>query len=252
MSKLSLTVKDLEKSFGKKKAVDHVSFEIHSGVHALLGPNGSGKTTLLRCIAHVYSNYKGEIILTDESENKIRKQKIGYLPQKFDLFEDVTVWESMKFFCSVKDMKRKEMQGQIDAVLMKVGLYDLKKEKCGNLSGGMIRRIGIAQAFLNHPDIVILDEPTVGLDPAEKDRFRKIIESFQRNHIVLLSTHDLEFAEQICNNMLLINNGKLCFHQAQDAEADKQATDAGKGIHYLDVYNQYVEHQNRQENEYVK
>ena len=240
VSKLILKVTELQKSFGRKKAVDNVSFELNNGVHALLGPNGSGKTTLLRCIASIYSNYKGEIVIKDEQADKSRKPKIGYLPQKFDMFNDVTIFEAMKFFCSLKGMKGKDMKAPIDAALTKVGLYDKQREKCGNLSGGMVRRIGIAQAFLNSPDIVILDEPTVGLDPNEKDSFKNIIEASKLDHIIVLSTHDLEFAEQVCDNLLIINNGKLCYNQAKNSEPNIGDMDLNEELHYPDIYNMCV------------
>ena len=203
----SLVISDVEKSFAKKQVLNHISCELTSGVYAILGPNGTGKTTLMRCIAGLYS-YKG-IIEYNGKNTKKKKADIGYLPQQFGLFPELTVVQMMEYFCNLKGIPKKNRKDIIEKSLKKVNLLDVKNKKTKNLSGGMVRRVGIAQAILGNPDIILLDEPTAGLDPEERMRFKNIIGGLGEDSIVLISTHIVEDVEACCSNIIVVKDGKI-------------------------------------------
>lgn len=202
-----LVISDVEKSFSKKQVLNHISCELTSGVYAILGPNGTGKTTLMRCIAGLYS-YKG-IIEYNGKNTKKKKVNIGYLPQQFGLFPELTVVQMMEYFCNLKGIPKKTRKDIIEKSLEKVNLLDVKNKKTKKLSGGMIRRVGIAQAILGNPDIILLDEPTAGLDPEERMRFKNIIGGLGEDSIVLISTHIVEDVEACCSNIIVVKDGKI-------------------------------------------
>lgn len=203
----SLVISDVEKSFAKKQVLNHISCELTSGVYAILGPNGTGKTTLMRCIAGLYA-YKG-IIEYNGRNTKKKKVDIGYLPQQFGLFPELTVVQMMEYFCNLKGIPKKNRKDIIEKSLKKVNLLDVKNKKTKKLSGGMVRRVGIAQAILGNPDIILLDEPTAGLDPEERMRFKNIIEGLGEESIVLISTHIVEDVEACCSNIIVVKDGKI-------------------------------------------
>ena len=164
-----LEIKNLNKSFRKKSAVDNLSLSLGSGVYGLLGPNGAGKTTLIRCLTNLYK-FDGEIEYRGESirGNKTYMSEIGYLPQKFGAYRELTAEENLYHFCVLKDIPKELRKKEIDRVLEMVNLSDERGKKAKALSGGMTRRLGIAQVLLGSPDIMIFDEPTAGLDPEER------------------------------------------------------------------------------------
>lgn len=175
-----------------------------------MGPNGAGKTTLMRCITGLYS-FQGSIKVNGQDINKIKKKAIGYLPQKFGLFPELTVNEMMTYFCNLKKLPRSIWKETIDSSLRMVNLSEQKKSKISTLSGGMIRRLGIAQAFLGDPFVVLLDEPTAGLDPEERMRFKNIVTNISNDKIVLVSTHIVEDVEACCNKIMILNKGEKAF-----------------------------------------
>lgn len=203
----SLVISNVEKSFSKKQVLNHISCELTSGVYAILGPNGTGKTTLMRCIAGLYS-YKG-IIKYNGKNIKKKKVDIGYLPQQFGLFPELTVVQMMEYFCNLKGIPKKNRRKIIEKSLEKVNLLEVKNKKTKKLSGGMVRRVGIAQAILGNPDIILLDEPTAGLDPEERMRFKNIIGGLGEDSIVLISTHIVEDVEACCSNIIVVKDGKI-------------------------------------------
>ena len=152
-------VKHVNKNFGKRKVLDDICLELENGCYGLLGPNGAGKTTLLRCILKLYPLKEGEICTNKD---------IGYLPQKFGVFQELTVYDILYYFSTLKKVPKEERDGEIDRVLSLVNLEDRKKERMSRLSGGMLRRVGIAQAILGDPEVLFFDEPTAGLDPEER------------------------------------------------------------------------------------
>lgn len=202
-----LEICNVEKQFKKNEVLKKISCTLESGVYAILAPNGVGKTTLMRCIADIYT-YHGEIKFNGKNIKK-QKVKIGYLPQQFGLFPELTVYQMMEYFCNLKKISKKDRKTAIENCLKKVNLYDKKDEKNRKLSGGMVRRVGIAQAILGEPDIILLDEPTAGLDPEERMRFKNIINNLMGNSIVLISTHIVEDVEACCESVLIASDGKI-------------------------------------------
>ncbi len=206
-----LVINNVTKKFkGTKKVLNGVNFEFDKGVYGLLGPNGSGKTTLMRCILGLYP-YSGTIEFDGEAikNNKKTASKIGYLPQSFGLFRDLTVYEVMDYFATQKNLFGKDSKDEIANVLEVVNLSDKAKTKCKKLSGGMIRRVGIAQTLLGNPKLIMFDEPTAGLDPEERLRFKNIVSSISKNTTVIISTHIVEDVESTCEKIVVFNNGNI-------------------------------------------
>lgn len=207
-----LEVKDLTKKFKAKTAIDHISFTLKPGIYGLLGPNGAGKTTLIRCFTNLY-RYEGNIEFKGKNirENAEYIKNLGYLPQKFGPYRELTAEENLFFFCELKQIDKNKQQEEVDRVLELVNLTDQRKKKAKNLSGGMLRRLGIAQAFLGDPDVMIFDEPTAGLDPEERLRFKMIIGRLPKNKIILVSTHIVEDVEALCDQIIILKESKALF-----------------------------------------
>ena len=208
-----LVVKDVKKSFGRKEILHSVGFRLEKGIYGLLGANGAGKTTLIRCMCGIYC-YQGEICYSDEktSSTKNFSKMLGYLPQTFGMLRELKLWDMMEYFCVLKKVPKGEMNGSIIRALGLVNLLDQKDKRVAALSGGMTRRAGIAQALLGNPKVIILDEPTAGLDPEERARFKSLVMEI-RNHIdtILLSTHIVEDIEACCNQAVVMDKGDILF-----------------------------------------
>lgn len=203
-----LRIEHLSKSYGRKTALQDVSLEIREGITGLLGPNGSGKTTLLRCIAGILRPTGGKITMDGA---------IGYLPQRFGAFRELTLYEALEFFCSVREIPVKEQRKEIIENLERVHLLEQAKDKVRSLSGGMLRRLGIAAALLGGPDLLLVDEPTAGLDPEERLNFKNLMTDLGRdNRMVLISTHIVEDIEALADHIVLLNEGKVLY--SGDAE----------------------------------
>lgn len=196
----------LSKSFRRKKVLDDVNFTLETGICGILGPNGAGKTTLMRCITGLYP-FDGEIKIAGKKLCKKTQMGIGYLPQKFGLYPELTVYEMMKYFCKLKKIPEKQTRDMIDRSLKMVNLDGEEKKQVKKLSGGMVRRLGIAQAFLGEASIVLLDEPTAGLDPEERMRFKNIITNMGRDKLVIVSTHIVEDVEACCDHIMVLEKG---------------------------------------------
>ena len=202
----------LTKSYKKKMALDHVSAVLDSGVYGLLGANGAGKTTLINIFVGILKGDSGKILVDGEDAAKLGKEflsKIGYMPQYPVFYKDVTVLDFMLYMCALKGISKREGRERTMELLEIVNLADAVGKKIGALSGGMRQRVGIAQAMLGNPEILILDEPTAGLDPQERIRFRNLISRFSQDRIVLLATHIVSDVEFIANEVLLLKEGKL-------------------------------------------
>ncbi|TCS96883.1 ABC transporter ATP-binding protein [Hazenella coriacea] len=206
-----LKIDQVTKQYKSLKALDQVTMEITPGIFGLLGPNGAGKTTLMRILTTVLSYDSGSISydgISWEQKKQIR-QKIGYLPQKFSLYKQLKVCEALHHLADLKGMKKKERTEQVEAILSQVNLVEHSSKKVSELSGGMVRRLGIAQALLGNPEIIIVDEPTTGLDPEERIRFRQLLRKVAQDAIVLLSTHIVDDIEVICDQVGILNRGKV-------------------------------------------
>src|SRR5665647_492359 len=209
---MKLTINNVTKNFGDKCAINHVNLELENGVYGLLGPNGAGKTTLMKMMVDILPPSSGKITLDGVCISELGaayRDKLGYMPQEIGYYSNFSAKRFLKYMAVLKGIHPKESDERIDYLLDMVGLADVKKKKLGGFSGGMIRRIGIAQTLLNDPKILILDEPTAGLDPNERIRFRNIISELSENRIVLLSTHIVSDIEYIAEKVILLNNGTV-------------------------------------------
>lgn len=207
-----LKIDSLSKSFKRHLILNQVSLEIKPGLFGLLGPNGAGKTTFMRIIATILRPDEGEIRFNgiDWSKNpdQVRKM-LGYLPQDFGLFRNITARESLEYIGSLKGIPKKHLYFEIKKVLEEVNLQEYENKKVGGFSGGMRRRLGIAQAILGEPKLIMVDEPTAGLDPEERIRFRNLLKRLgNQNRIVFLSTHIVEDIQATCEQIAVLNKGK--------------------------------------------
>ncbi|MEM6380529.1 MAG: ABC transporter ATP-binding protein [Bacteroidota bacterium] len=213
---MQLSIKNLSKTYANGvKALDNISLELPTGLFGLLGPNGAGKSTLMRTIATLQEPDSGSIHLGDldviHQKRELRKQ-LGYLPQEFGVYPKSNALDLLHHLAVLKGItNRKERKEIVDALLHRVNLYDFRKHKVSGFSGGMKQRFGIAQALLGNPKLIIVDEPTAGLDPGERNRFYNLLSEISENVIVILSTHIVQDVSQLCPNMAIINQGKLLY-----------------------------------------
>lgn len=209
---LKLVIENVSKNFKDKYAIKNFSTELSEGVYALLGPNGSGKTTLMRMLADISKPSSGRILLNGRDISLMGdnyRDILGYLPQEFGLYKNFTAVRFLMYFSSLKGLDKKSAKEKVDEVLDLVNLTNDRKRKIGKFSGGMKRRLGIAQALLNDPKVLIVDEPTAGLDPQERVRFRNLLSEIAGERIVFLSTHIVSDIEYIAKEILLLRQGEL-------------------------------------------
>ncbi len=209
---MELTIEHLNKQFKDKTAVDDVCLSLTPGVWGLLGANGAGKTTLMRMIADIMKPTSGKILFDGKNIYTMGEEyrnQFGFLPQDFGFFRDFTVKDYLEYVAALKDVPSRTSRKKIDSLLDTLTLSDVKNEKITKLSGGMQRRVGIAQAMLNDPQILIMDEPTAGLDPGERVRFRNFISEFSHDRIVLISTHIVSDIEYIATQNTIMKAGKI-------------------------------------------
>lgn len=213
-------VHNLTKRYGSLVAVENLSFRLDRGdVLGFLGPNGAGKTTTMRIITGYMPPTKGTVHIegVDIFDNPLQAKKmIGYLPENPPLYLDMTVAEYLDFVADIKQVKRKEKKSRIFYVLDKCGLSDVRKRIIGHLSKGYRQRVGIAQALVNNPSVLILDEPTIGLDPLQIIEIRDLIKSLSGERTVILSTHILPEVTMICSKVVIINEGKMVLEESLD------------------------------------
>ena len=216
MEQMALKAVGLNKSFGTKEVLKNLELTIEPGrIYGLIGRNGAGKTTLMRMVCDVLRPTSGEIrfdgrdvrLLGDEY-----RARLGYLPQDFGYYPDFSVQDYLLYIASIKGLRPATARQRMQNLLEQVGLTQVRRQKMKKLSGGMKRRAGIAQAMLNDPKILILDEPTAGLDPKERIRFRNLISELAENRLVLLSTHIVSDVEYIADQILLMKDGSLVHH----------------------------------------
>ncbi|WP_222598614.1 ABC transporter ATP-binding protein [Lentzea tibetensis] len=204
---------------GKRMAVNGLDLSLGKGVHGLLGPNGAGKTTMMRALATVLRPAGGELMLLGQridSRTDMRqvRRDIGYLPQEFGFYPRFTVREFVEYMAWLKEMPARDVPGAVQRVVERVGLADRADDRMKTLSGGMLRRAGIAQAIVNDPQILLLDEPTVGLDPEQRLAFRALLRDVGRDTCVLVSTHLVEDVVAACTDVLLVDQGQMVFQGA--------------------------------------
>lgn len=214
---MKLVIDRLTKQYKNKIAVDRISVEFGSGVYGLLGANGAGKTTFMRMICGILTPTSGTVSFDgiDACDEEYRAV-LGYLPQDFGYYPDFTAWDFLMYMSILKGFDKKSARIRIQELLEFVSLKEVAKKKIKTYSGGMKQRLGIAQALINNPKILILDEPTAGLDPKERVRFRNVIENIGKESIVVLSTHIISDIEHIADNVLFMKDGKLIFNSPRE------------------------------------
>ncbi|WP_328765069.1 ABC transporter ATP-binding protein [Streptomyces sp. NBC_00272] len=214
----------------RRMAVDGLDLSLGTGVYGLLGPNGAGKTTLIRTLATVLRPTGGTLELLGESagglgERRALRRRIGYLPQEFGYYKRFTVREFVEYMAWLKEVPKADIPAAVQRAVERVGLADRADEKMKALSGGMVRRVGIAQAIVNDPTILLLDEPTVGLDPAQRLRFRELLQQLGTDTCVVVSTHLVEDVAAACTDVVLFAEGKLVFQGTPDELAAAGGTE---------------------------
>ncbi|MFC4304898.1 ABC transporter ATP-binding protein [Cohnella boryungensis] len=212
---MELIIEQLTKTYGDKHALNQISFRVGEGIHGLLGPNGAGKTTLMRLLATLLAPTSGKASIAGVqlSEKAHIRRLVGYLPQDFSFYPGMSVLEAMDYLALLSGVKgRAERKRRIDDLLERVNLTEQRRTKVKALSGGMKRRLGVAQAMVHEPKLLIVDEPTAGLDPEERIRFRRLLGRFAEGRIVLLSTHVVEDVESTCERMTVLQKGNLRYH----------------------------------------
>ncbi|GLG01241.1 ABC transporter ATP-binding protein [Alicyclobacillus hesperidum subsp. aegles] len=209
---MKLQIENISKSYRGKNALKNFNVELSEGVHALLGPNGAGKSTLMRIIAGILRPSAGRVLVDGEDITTMGEDYrdiLGYLPQSFGLYKRFTAERFLMYIAALKGLDKSSAERKVSEMLQLVNLDDVRHVKVGKFSGGMKQRLGIAQALLNDPKILIVDEPTAGLDPKERIRFRNLLSDFSTNRIVLLSTHIISDVEFVAQDVLIIKNGQL-------------------------------------------
>ncbi|GAA3646172.1 ABC transporter ATP-binding protein [Asaccharospora irregularis] len=209
----NVILKDVSKFYGKKRALNNINLDIEKGMFGLLGRNGAGKTTLMKSIATLLSLSSGEITVCGINVNEASKirEMIGYLPQDFSMYSNMSAYEAMDYLGVLSGLDKKTRKERIPELLAKVNLNNNMKIKVKAMSGGMRRRLGIAQAILHNPKVLIVDEPTAGLDPEERVRFRNLLSEIAEDRIVILSTHIVGDIESTCENIAVMDEGKIIF-----------------------------------------
>ena len=226
---MKLIIKDLTKTYKNGvKAIDNLNIEIGTGMFGLLGPNGAGKSTLMRTIATLQSPDSGSIMFGEINvlEDKMALRKVlGYLPQSFGVYPKMSAEGLLDYFATLKGVKSKnDRQKLVKEVLEITNLYDVRKKEVAGYSGGMKQRFGIAQLLLNNPKLIIVDEPTAGLDPAERNRFLNVLREVGTNCTVIFSTHIVDDVKELCHEMAILNGGQILKHTTP-----KEATNEIKG-----------------------
>lgn len=213
---MQLTITNLNKTYANGvQALKDVNITINQGMFGLLGPNGAGKSSLMRTIATLQEPDSGEIFLGDinvlTQKDEIRKT-LGYLPQEFGVYPKVSALNLLNHIAVLKGITNSsERKNVVDALLQKTNLWEARKKNLGGFSGGMKQRFGIAQALLANPKLIIVDEPTAGLDPAERNRFLNLLSELGENTVVILSTHIVEDVKELCSDMAVFNIGEILF-----------------------------------------
>ncbi len=221
---MELTAIELTKQYGTKTAVDHLNITLSNGVYGLLGANGAGKTTLMRLLCDIQTPTSGKITLDGKRISEMGEKYrnlLGYLPQHFGYYPDFTPWDFLLYVAALKGLSEKQAKIKAAELLEAVGLTKESRQKIKTFSGGMKQRLGIAQAMLNNPHILILDEPTAGLDPKERVRFRNLISAFSKDRIVILSTHIVSDVEFMAEEIIMMKSGVILhFGKPQEITAE--------------------------------
>lgn len=241
---MKLVIQNLTKTYKNGvKAIDNLSIEIGTGMFGLLGPNGAGKSSLMRTIATLQSPDSGSITFGDINvleDNMSLRKVLGYLPQSFGVYPKMSAEDLLDYFATLKGISNKtERRAIVKEVLEITNLYDVRRKHVAGYSGGMKQRFGIAQLLLNNPKLIIVDEPTAGLDPAERHRFLNVLREVGTNCTVIFSTHIVEDVKELCNEMAILNGGRILKHTTP-----QEATGVLKGT----IWQKTIEREELEEN----
>jgi ABC-type multidrug transport system ATPase subunit len=244
---MKLQINNLSKTYSNGvKALDNLNLEIGSGMFGLLGPNGAGKSSLMRTIATLQKPDSGSIEFDGINvlENQMELRKIlGYLPQEFGVYPNMSAENLLDYFARLKGVSsNKDRKAIVKQVLEVTNLYDVRTKNVNGYSGGMKQRFGIAQLLLNNPKLIIVDEPTAGLDPAERHRFLNVLREIGTNHTVIFSTHIVDDVKELCHEMAILNGGKIL-----NQSTPKAATDGLKGQIWTKIINRETLEENEKE-----
>lgn len=212
-----LVVQNITKKYGDFLALDTINLEFTNGLYGLLAPNGAGKTTLIKMLTTLIFPTKGEILYNGKNileMDEAYRTLLGYLPQQFGYYKNYSPKQYLLYLAALKGMSKKETLPIIEDLLQKVALSEVANKKMRKFSGGMIQRVGIAQSLINNPEILILDEPTAGLDPKERARFRHLLSELARDRLVIVSTHIVSDIESIANKVIMIKNQQLLYNDS--------------------------------------
>ena len=212
---MMLSIMGLRKKLGRREILKGIDAELEAGVVGLLGANGAGKTTIIRCLTGIYDLDAGTVAYEGEDiqKSKTYRPNLGYLPQAFGMFRELTVYEMMDYFCALKKVPKEKRPAMIEDCLQKVNLEDRIRSRVSTLSGGMVRRVGIAQSLLGDARVIIMDEPTSGLDPQERARFKNMVARMKgQDKLALISTHIVEDVESLCDRVLVMHEGQVLFN----------------------------------------
>ena len=212
---MMLSITGLRKKLGRREILKGIDAELEAGVVGLLGANGAGKTTIIRCLTGIYDLDAGTVAYEGEDiqKSKTYRPNLGYLPQAFGMFRELTVYEMMDYFCALKKVPKEKRPAMIEDCLQKVNLEDRIRSRVSTLSGGMVRRVGIAQSLLGDARVIIMDEPTSGLDPQERARFKNMVARMKgQDKLALISTHIVEDVESLCDRVLVMHEGQVLFN----------------------------------------
>ncbi|EGT3944533.1 ATP-binding cassette domain-containing protein [Clostridioides difficile] len=209
-----LEIRNLNFNYKNKKVLDNINLTLIDGVVALLGPNGAGKSTLMRLLVTLYETSIGEIELNNikySKNNEKIKANVGYVPQDFDMYNNINGQEYLEFVAKMRGVSKNDLKKHIQKVVSKVNLDKFINKKIGTYSGGVKRRLGIAQALIGDSKLIVMDEPTVGLDPEQRNEFRRLLPEISKNSIVLISTHIVEDIQFNCDKLIILNQGKILY-----------------------------------------
>ncbi len=206
-----ISFNNVSKKFKQREALNEITVSFDENIYGLLGANGAGKTTMLRCMLGLYPINSGKIMFNGHNvqNSTLLNQTTGYLPQKFGLFKELNVYDMLSYFACIKNIPKNMHKQCIEECVEHVNLSERLYERVGKLSGGMIRRIGIAQAIMGNPEVMVFDEPTSGLDPEERIRFKSLLAKLGKNKTIIISTHIVEDVEVTCGRIVIMNEGKI-------------------------------------------